>query len=80
MRCRRRERRGGGGGGGGAPSEPEADESDDVITGAPGYRVVRCRANSAHIRQSSPDSGHGLQVKVLKIFQVGPSSLGSGGV
>jgi hypothetical protein len=31
----------------------------------------------AHIRQSRPDSGLGFQVKVLKIFQVVPSSLGS---
>jgi len=32
----------------------------------------------AHIRQSRPDSGLGFRVKVLKIFQVVPSSLGSG--
>ena len=32
----------------------------------------------AHIRQSRPDSGLGFHVKVLKIFQVVPSSLGSG--
>ena len=32
----------------------------------------------AHIRQSGPDSGLGFQVKVLKMFLVVPSSLGSG--
>ena len=32
----------------------------------------------AHVKQSRPDSGHGFQVKVLKIFQVVPSSLGIG--
>jgi len=32
----------------------------------------------AHIRQSRPDSGLGFQVKVLKTFQVVPSSLESG--
>ena len=35
-------------------------------------------ANIAHIRQSGPDSAVGFQVKVLKPFQVVPSSLGSG--
>jgi len=32
----------------------------------------------AHIRQAEPESGRGLQVKVLKIFKVVLSSLGSG--
>jgi len=32
----------------------------------------------AHIRQSGPDAGLGFQVKVVKAFQVAPSSLGSG--
>ena len=32
----------------------------------------------AHVRQSRPDYGLGFQVKVLKPFQVVPSSLGSG--
>ena len=32
----------------------------------------------AHIRQCRPDSGLGFQVKVFKIFEVVPSSLGSG--
>ena len=32
----------------------------------------------AHIRQSKPDSGVGVQVKVLKTCQGVPSSLGSG--
>ena len=34
-----------------------------------------CRANVAHIRQSWPDSGLGVQVKVLEAFSVVPSSL-----
>ena len=34
-------------------------------TCSPSYR---CRANVAHIRQSMPDSGLGVQVKVLKVF------------
>ena len=38
----------------------------------------RCRATMAHVRQSRPDSGTGFQAKVLKTFQVAPSSLGSG--
>ena len=38
----------------------------------------RCRANTAHMRQSRPDSGHDFQSKVLETFQVVPSSLGSG--
>ena len=37
-----------------------------------------CRANVAHTRQSGPDSGLSFKVKVLKTFQVVPSSLGSG--
>jgi len=32
----------------------------------------RCRANSAQIRQSRPDSGLGFQVKFLKIVYVFP--------
>ena len=34
-----------------------------------------CRANSAHVRLSRPDSGLGSQIKALKKFQVVPSSL-----
>jgi len=30
----------------------------------------RCRANSAHIRQSKPESGLGFQVKVLETFSI----------
>jgi len=33
----------------------------------------------AHVRQSGPESGLDFQIKVLKTFQVVPSSLGSGG-
>ena len=40
--------------------------------------MYRCRANVAHIKQSRPDSGLGVQVKVVKTFQVVPTSLGSG--
>ena len=39
---------------------------------------IRCGTNSAHARQSRPDSGLGFQVKVLTTFVVVPSSLGSG--
>jgi len=39
---------------------------------------AHCRAISAHIRQSGPESGSGFQVKVLKTFYVVPFSLGSG--
>ena len=42
-----------------------------------GWRV-RCRANSAHVRQSWPESGLCFQVHVLTMFQVVPSSLRSG--
>jgi hypothetical protein len=30
----------------------------------------RCRANTAHIRQSRPDSGRGVQVKAFKLFKL----------
>jgi len=33
-----------------------------------GVRTIRCRVNTAHVRQSRPDSGLGFQVKVLKTF------------
>ena len=32
----------------------------------------------AHIRQSNPDSGHGVKVKALKTFEGVPSSLENG--
>ena len=38
----------------------------------------RCRANTAHTRQSRPDYGLRFRVKVLKRFQVFPSPLSSG--
>ena len=40
--------------------------------------IRQSRPNMAHIRQSRPDSGRGFQAKVLKLFQVVPSSLGRG--
>jgi len=40
--------------------------------------TISCPANSAHTRQSGPDSGPGFRVKVLKTFQVVAFSLGSG--
>jgi len=43
-----------------------------------GTASLRRRANMAHIRQSRPDSVLDIQVKVLKTFEVVPSSLGSG--
>ena len=39
---------------------------------------VRCRGNSAHVRQSKPDFGLGFQTKVLNMFEVGASWLESG--
>ena len=45
------------------------------------YRLLcwsRCRSNSAHTRQSRPDSGLGLQVKALVILYVVLHSLGNG--
>ena len=42
-----------------------------------GSRRNRCRVNAAHIRQPSPDSGFGFQVKVLKTFELDASSIGS---
>ena len=44
------------------------------------FPVLRCRANMALMRQSRPDSGRGVQVKVLKTFFGVSSSLGSGPV
>ena len=41
------------------------------------YKTVKA-ANVAHTRQSRPDSGLDFQARVLKTFQVVPSSLGSG--
>ena len=38
----------------------------------------RCRANSAYIKESRPDSGLGFQGSNLKTFQVVPFSLRSG--
>ena len=43
-----------------------------------GGRLVRFRANMAHIRQSRRDSGLVCQREVLICFQAVPSSLGSG--
>jgi hypothetical protein len=37
-----------------------------------GVQGVRCRANSAHIRQSGPESGPGFQVKQLKTLKLFP--------
>ena len=40
-----------------------------------GYASGRCRANMAHITQSTPYYGRGCQVKVIKTPQSVPSSL-----
>jgi len=40
----------------------------------------RCRANSAHVRQSRPDYGLRVQGNVLEPFSIVPSSRGSGNV
>ena len=45
----------------------------------PHESACRCRADTAHARQSRPDSGLGFQVKVVEIFEGVPSSRGSGG-
>ena len=42
------------------------------------FSWCRCRANVAHVRQSGPDSGLGLQAKPLKTFEGVPFSLGIG--
>ena len=42
------------------------------------HETLEARANMAHTRQSRPDSGLGLQVKVLKTREVVPSWLDSG--
>ena len=57
-------------------------EQPDEVALVPGDKVGptilnRCRSNMAHIRQSRPDSGNGFQVKFLRTFKVGSSSLGS---
>ena len=36
----------------------------------PSKSPVRCRAKVAHIGQSQPDPGLGVEVEVLKMFQV----------
>ena len=56
---------------------------ESVARGRCGASVIRlmrcrCRANLANIRQPRSDYGLGFQVKVLKTFEVVPSSLGSG--
>ena len=38
-----------------------------------GFTRDCCQVDPAHIRQSRPDSGLGLQIKALKTFQVFPS-------
>ena len=42
------------------------------------FPELRCRANMAQIRQSRPNSGLGVEVKVLRTFYGVSSSLGSG--
>ena len=41
-------------------------------------RAGRCRENVAHITRTRPDYGLGFQAKVLKTFQVFPSSFARG--
>jgi len=54
----------------------------DSLDSTDAHRVnnIRCRAKTAHIRQSRPDPGLVFQVKVLETFQGVPSCLGSGKV
>ena len=56
---------------------PPQPQEEDCSGCRPPARV-RCRANSAHLRQSRPDSGSGFQAKVLQTLEVVPSSLGRG--
>ena len=56
---------------------------EDLVQDEPtSHRVRRVRpaplSSGAHIRQSRPDSGLGFQVKVLKLVEAVPCSLGSG--
>ena len=51
---------------------------DASVAGFRGEEFARCRANMAHITQSRPDSGRGLQVNVAETVESVPSSLGSG--
>jgi len=64
--------------GGGVPSGARYPCNSVAPTPILGHCCCCCRANMAHIRQSRPGSGLGFQVRVLKSFQVGASSLGSG--
>ena len=54
----------------------DREELGSVGLGLPLRMKVRCRTNMAHVRQSRPDSGLGFPVKVLKTFEVFPSSRG----
>ena len=56
-----------------APLYAMTREGDRVLK-----RACLCRANSAKLKQSRPDSGLGFQVKALKTLPGVPSSLGSG--
>ena len=54
---------------------PKVDHSQSGLLTDPGFR---CRANSAHVRQSGLDAGPDLQGKVPNPFEGVPSALGSG--
>ena len=47
-------------------------EGERNLQTPPTHSILRCRANSAHIRQSGPDSGLGFQVKGRETFKVFP--------
>ena len=47
---------------------------DVQLIGNRGHGASRCRANSARIRQSRPDSDLGVEVEVLDTLQGVPSS------
>ena len=55
---------------------PKARE--EVGIEASQVKAHHCRANMAHVRQSRPDSGPVVQVKVLNPLQGVPFSLGRG--
>ena len=63
-------------------SSGEQNKSDREEVGSFGIEEkYRCRANSAHVRQSWPDSGHGFRVTVSQSFRLLPlrsAAVGSG--
>ena len=64
-----------------APFEHQNPVSQRLRTGfwcSRGSKCNRCQANMECVRQTRPDSGRGIQVKVIEIFQIVPFLRGSG--